>query len=73
MVRPARTEIHAEQRAQQEREDREDREIIARTPDATFQAIRMLIPLFEGMKKDISDLQREVARLKIKTSKLEDA
>ena len=73
MARPARTEIRAEQRAQQDREDREDREIIQRTPDAAFQAIRMLIPLFEGMKRDISDLQKEVARLKIKTSKLEDA
>ena len=67
MARPDRTEIRAEQRAQQ---DREDQEIIQRTPDAAFQAIRMLIPLFEGLKKDITDLQREVARLKIRTSKL---
>jgi len=33
----------------------------------------MLIPLLEDMKKDIIDMQREVARLKIKKSKLEDA
>ena len=73
MARPTRTEIHAEQRAQQDREDREDREIIQRTPDAAFQAIRIMIPLFEGLKKDITDLHKEVIRLKIRTSKLEDA
>ena len=73
MARPTRTEICAEQRAQQDREDREDREIIERTPDATFQAIRMMISLFGGLKKDITDLQKEVTRLKIRTSKLEDA
>ena len=73
MAHPTRTEIRAEQRAKQDREDHEDREIITRTPDAAFQAIRMLIPLFEILKKDITDLQKEVDRLKIKTSKLEDA
>ena len=73
MARPTRTEIRAEQRAQHEREDREDREITECFPDAAFQAIRMMIPLFEGMKKDIDDMQREVARLKIRTRQLEDA
>jgi len=73
MARTNRTEIRAEQRAQQDREDREDREMIARTPDAAFQTIRMPIPLFEGMKKDITDLQKEVTRLKIRASKLKDA
>jgi hypothetical protein len=73
MARPTRTEIRAEHRAQQDREDPEDREIIERTPNAAFQVIRMMIPLFEGLKKDISDLQKEVARLKIRTSQLEDA
>jgi hypothetical protein len=70
MARSTRAEIRAEQ---QDREDREDREIIQRTPDAAFEAIRMLIPLSEGLKKDITDPQKEVTRLKIPTSQLEDA
>jgi hypothetical protein len=36
MTRPTRTDIRAEQRAQQDREDREYREIIERTPDTAF-------------------------------------
>ncbi len=73
MARPTRTEIRAEQRAQHDRKDRGDREIIARTPDAALTTVRILIPLFKCLKKDIGDLQKEVARLKIRTSQLEDA
>jgi hypothetical protein len=41
--------------------------------DSVWEAFRMQIPLFESLKSDVSKLQRERVRLKIRMSQLDDA